>query len=350
MADLSLEQWRELVAKLAQPFDTMEFLPRAVKDGRGLAIAYIDARDVQRRLNSVCGADWSFDFELLAPDGKMVKGILTVCGVTRCDAGESSTEDEPLKSAVSDALKRTAVHFGIGQYLYYLPQVWAPYDAQKRRWAETPRVEAAVVSRAVALAIGQTLGEPTPYKPSPLPNREEAAANQKRSAEAAQSAQSAQSAQAQPESRGDRRATSAERPAAERPGAEPPAETAEPGRNHGKTPEVRLHNHYLGQFTAKFGKLPDDLRHAVEAILTGKKQPLASGAKAKWGERQYDAIHTRMAACDREDVLAAARELLAANPPDTAASSVASSSRERSRATPQDHPAPGRSSTAFGHL
>ncbi len=136
----------------AFPEDEVEFLPRAHSNGKALGLAYIDARSVMRRLDAVVGAgNWSFDFDVLSPDGKMVRGKLTVCGVTKCDAGEANTEDELLKSAVSDALKRTAVHFGVGRYLYYLPRTWAPYDSQRRTWAEQPRLAPQAVEKALAM-------------------------------------------------------------------------------------------------------------------------------------------------------------------------------------------------------
>ena len=37
-----------------------------------------------------------------------------------------------LKAAASDALKRCAVQFGIGRYLYDLPQPWVDWDDTKR--------------------------------------------------------------------------------------------------------------------------------------------------------------------------------------------------------------------------
>jgi hypothetical protein len=144
----------EITEALAAPFaeDEVDFLPRGSANGKARALPYIDARSVMRRLDAVVGpGNWSFDFDLLSPEGKMVKGRLTVLGVTKCDAGEAAAEDEVLKSAVSDALKRCAVHFGIGRYLYYLPRVWAPYDAQKRRFTEAPRLDRAAVERALAI-------------------------------------------------------------------------------------------------------------------------------------------------------------------------------------------------------
>jgi hypothetical protein len=165
-----MEFTREVMDGLgaAFPDDEIEFLPRATSGGKALGLAYIDARSVMRRLDAVVGpGNWSFDFDVLAPDGKMVKGKLTVLGVTKCDAGEAGGEDEPLKSAVSDALKRTAVHFGIGRYLYYLPRIWAPYDAQKRAFVEPPRLSPQAVQKALAICgiQPQARGERREAKP-----------------------------------------------------------------------------------------------------------------------------------------------------------------------------------------
>lgn len=188
---MDTEFTRELLQELGAPFpeDELEFLPRAQSGGKALGLAFIDARAVMRRLDAVVGpAGWSFDFDLLDNAGRMVKGRLTVLGVTKCDAGEAAQEDEVLKSAVSDSLKRCAVHFGIGRYLYYLPRVWAPYDAQKRRFIETPKLDRAAVSHA--LEICGVLSRP--QSSAPAPRQPEA--------------RPAPQAQRAPESRGDRQA------------------------------------------------------------------------------------------------------------------------------------------------
>ena len=43
-----------------------------------------------------------------------------------------------MKAAFSDALKRAAVKFGVGRYLYRLPAQWLDYDSQKRQFARPP--------------------------------------------------------------------------------------------------------------------------------------------------------------------------------------------------------------------
>ena len=200
---------REVLEALGAPFpdDEIDFLPRGNWEGKARALAYIDARTVMRRLDAVVGpAHWSFDFDPLSADGKMVRGKLTVLGVTKCDAGEGASEDEVLKSAVSDALKRCAVHFGIGRYLYYLPSVWAPYDQRKRQFSETPRIQPAAVEKALAIC-----GVPT----TPPPVRTSRGHEERKSIWNA----SEQRGPA-PESRGDRKATQREPgPAADTPPA-----------------------------------------------------------------------------------------------------------------------------------
>jgi hypothetical protein len=60
--------------------------------------------------------------------------------ITRANgAGDSDIEAE--KGAISDAFKRAAVMFGIGRYLYQLPNVWVALDEYKHI-KETPALPA----------------------------------------------------------------------------------------------------------------------------------------------------------------------------------------------------------------
>jgi hypothetical protein len=45
-----------------------------------------------------------------------------------------------MKAAFSDGLKRAAVQFGIGRYLYYLGPIWAAYNPQLKRIASLPEL------------------------------------------------------------------------------------------------------------------------------------------------------------------------------------------------------------------
>ena len=93
--------------------------------GKALVVAYIDARHVASRLNLVVAGEWS-DEPQEVTGGVVCK--LTVCGQTRCDVGWSSGtgSDIELKTRYSDAFKRAAVKFGVGEFLYALPQIRVP--------------------------------------------------------------------------------------------------------------------------------------------------------------------------------------------------------------------------------
>jgi hypothetical protein len=86
-------------------------------------LSYVDARDVEARLDdAVTPAGW--DFMATIAQGNVVHGTLVLFvgdrAVTRQDYGYPNGDDdaEPLKSAVSDAIKRCAVQFGVGRHLY----------------------------------------------------------------------------------------------------------------------------------------------------------------------------------------------------------------------------------------
>jgi hypothetical protein len=109
---------------------------------RALMLAHIDARAVQDRLDAICPHDWAFSVEVIpSTTVPTVKGALTVLGVTREDIGQAGDGDlGTLKAAASDALKRCAVHFGIGRYLYDLPRTWADWDDAKRQSTREPEL------------------------------------------------------------------------------------------------------------------------------------------------------------------------------------------------------------------
>ena len=118
------------------PAHTVSWKPAAfnAERTRALLLAHVDARAVQDRLDAVCPDDWSFEMEVVSGAAiPTVKGRLTVLGVTREDIGEAPEgSTAPYKAAASDAMKRCAVQFGIGRYLYDLPKQWADWDDARR--------------------------------------------------------------------------------------------------------------------------------------------------------------------------------------------------------------------------
>jgi hypothetical protein len=135
-----------LTQALSAPFDTKEvkFKPALVTGNRALALAYVDARVIQDRLDDVLGVSgWQDEYECM-PDGSVVCRLHLRFGdewITKMDVGgmsEQPDEGDRRKAAFSDALKRTAVKFGIGRYLYRLPTQWCDYDPHKKHFTRTP--------------------------------------------------------------------------------------------------------------------------------------------------------------------------------------------------------------------
>jgi hypothetical protein len=125
------------LADLHKPFPAAEIEWRVGSTNgdktSGLALAYLTARHVMDRLDAVCGSqNWQDRYEF--------HGARTVCylsirigdeWVTKADgAGDSDVEAE--KGAISDALKRAAVKWGIGRYLYDLGNIWVDTEPAGR--------------------------------------------------------------------------------------------------------------------------------------------------------------------------------------------------------------------------
>jgi hypothetical protein len=117
---------------------------------KGMPLAYLDARDVQDRLDEVCGLGgwqcrnpWSESNKLSCEIG--IKVGEEWLWLWRGDgAGETAVEGE--KGAFSDAFKRAGVRWGIGRYLYDLPNTWVTLDDYWR----LPKSEVADLSGRLA--------------------------------------------------------------------------------------------------------------------------------------------------------------------------------------------------------
>jgi len=137
---------RRVAELLAAPFEAVaiHWKPAVVSGNRAMALPYLDARAVQDRLDSVVGVEgWQDHYEVL-PDGSAVCSLRVRIGadwICKVDVGapsEQPDEGDRRKAAFSDALKRAAVKFGIGRYLYRLPRQWADYDPHKRQFVRVP--------------------------------------------------------------------------------------------------------------------------------------------------------------------------------------------------------------------
>lgn len=101
---------------------------------KGIALAYIDARDVMVRLDEVFGIDgWSDSYQETT-SGRLICTLSVFLNGQWIDKsdGAGDTQVEGEKGAISDAFKRAAVKFGIGRYLYELPNVWVEIDEYRK--------------------------------------------------------------------------------------------------------------------------------------------------------------------------------------------------------------------------
>lgn len=130
----------DIEAALKAPFPTSEIEWRVArsgfKDGRPWAqvLAYLEARTVMDRLDAVMGLNgWQSELKALPGVGYIGRLGLRVGGewIWREDAAPL-TDVEGVKGGASDALKRVAVQWGIGRYLYRLGDSWAIFTDDKR--------------------------------------------------------------------------------------------------------------------------------------------------------------------------------------------------------------------------
>lgn len=157
-----------IAAALAAPFDPkdIKFKPQTIKNNRALAMAYVDARLIQDRLDRVLGVEnWQDSYQIL-PDGSVMCRLRVKLGdrwIAKADVGSPSSQPDSgdrLKAAFSDALKRAAVKFGIGRYLYRLPAQWVDYDPVKKQLIRPPALPSFAVPTPTPSASPDAKPEP----------------------------------------------------------------------------------------------------------------------------------------------------------------------------------------------
>jgi hypothetical protein len=136
---------------------------------KGMALAYIDARDVMQRLDDVCGpGGWQNTYP--HANGKTVCAIGIKVGdewIWKANgAGDSDVEAE--KGALSDAFKRAAVQWGIGRYLYDVDSPWVEIEPMGRSYkiAESAK-------HALMKALGGHKAPPLPPEKKSEPKADE---------------------------------------------------------------------------------------------------------------------------------------------------------------------------------
>lgn len=125
---------------------------------KGMALAYIDARAVMDRLDTVCGPSGWQNHYSQGMGGSIICniGVLMDEWIWKAD-GAGATDVEGEKGALSDAFKRAGVRWGIGRYLYDLKAPWVeiePMGAKSHRIKDSERKKLDHVHEEFALKCG----------------------------------------------------------------------------------------------------------------------------------------------------------------------------------------------------
>ena len=131
MIRITYDNADEILKNLSDPFEPADIewrVQRTDKNNKGVwVLAYIDNRAVMNRLDKVVGAfNWK-------NEKKEFKNGVVDCiyikindeWVTKED-GADATDVEPFKGSMSDSMKRSAVLWGIGRYLYKMESFKIP--------------------------------------------------------------------------------------------------------------------------------------------------------------------------------------------------------------------------------
>ena len=96
----------------------------------GMCLAYVTNRAIMQRLDDVIGPErWKNEFQT-GPHGGVLCGISIKVDdewIVKFDGAEN-TAIEAIKGGLSGAMKRAAVQWGIGRYLYNLEEGWVTVD------------------------------------------------------------------------------------------------------------------------------------------------------------------------------------------------------------------------------
>ena len=136
-----------LKEQLERPFleDELEFRVGATNSDKtkGLALAYIQARAIQNRLDEVVGIEnWRVSYKEIN-GGFLAKLELKINNewIAKED-GANITDYEAIKGGISSAFKRAASVWGIGRYLYEIESQWLPIEQKGKAYIfkETPKL------------------------------------------------------------------------------------------------------------------------------------------------------------------------------------------------------------------
>ena len=131
----------QIEQELKRPFKADEIEWRVQSCGKtdsgfwAMVLAYVQNRAIQDRLDEVFGIDGWQNILKELPNSGMSCGISAKINgewITKWD-GADNTDIETTKGGISNAMKRAAVQWGIGRYLYNLEVVYADVSATKQK-------------------------------------------------------------------------------------------------------------------------------------------------------------------------------------------------------------------------
>ena len=165
---------QELTKRLTEPFDAKDVewrIQQTAQDkSRGLAVAFITSRAIQKRLDETVGPfHWKTEF---SPWHQIGNGS-QLCAlsiydeerkewVTKTDGAENS-DIEPVKGGLSDSFKRAAVQWGIGRYLYSMGAVWVDVEQKGKNYYITEAGRKTLDTRYAQMLQGKA---PVPQQPA----------------------------------------------------------------------------------------------------------------------------------------------------------------------------------------
>ncbi len=179
---------QELTKKLTAPFEAKDVewrIQQTTQDkSRGLAVAFITSRAIQRRLDETVGPfHWKTEF---SPWHQIGNGS-QLCAlsiydeerkewVTKTDGAENS-DIEPVKGGLSDSFKRAAVQWGIGRYLYSMGALWVDVEQRGKNCYITESGRKTLDARYAQMLQGKagTASSPAPQKTASLVTQRAAA-------------------------------------------------------------------------------------------------------------------------------------------------------------------------------
>ncbi len=138
-----------LYEKLKEKFPEkdLEFRVGATNSDKtmGLALAYVQARAIQNRLDEVVGFEnWKVSYKEIQGGFLCILSIRINNEWIEKEDGANVTEFESVKGGISNAFKRVASSgFGIGRYLYNARNSWYPIKKQGSGYVftETPKLQ-----------------------------------------------------------------------------------------------------------------------------------------------------------------------------------------------------------------